>query len=177
MTARAALTTIEIIEEEGLVERAAVLGAHAMDRMREFLEAGFTAVQSAGGAPPVQGELQRRINEGLLDGPRIVVATFAQLAAPAPGGGGGGRGGDPARTATAPPGFRSTATAPAIPEEEVRAFVREAVAAGVEAIKAVIIVTPGGPEAETLARPRFSTLAYSGARNINRLPPRSAVIG
>jgi ATP-dependent RNA helicase SUPV3L1/SUV3 len=32
------------------------------------------------------------------------------------------------------------------------------------------------PEAETLARPRFSTLAYSGARNINRLPPRSAAI-
>jgi ATP-dependent RNA helicase SUPV3L1/SUV3 len=32
------------------------------------------------------------------------------------------------------------------------------------------------PEAETLARPRFSTLAYRGARNINRLPPRSAAI-
>ena len=32
------------------------------------------------------------------------------------------------------------------------------------------------PEAETLARPRFSTLAYSGTRNINRLPPRSAAI-
>jgi imidazolonepropionase-like amidohydrolase len=128
------------------------LATQAADRMREFLEAGFTAVQSAGGAPGDQVELQRRINEGELDGPRIVVATFAQLAAPAPGGaGGGGRGGDPARSDTARPGFRPTATAPAIPEADVRAFVREAASAGVEAIKAVIIQTPNGPEAETLA--------------------------
>ncbi len=32
------------------------------------------------------------------------------------------------------------------------------------------------PEAETLSRPRFSTLSYSGPRKIPRLPPRSAVI-
>lgn len=37
VTARAALTTIEIIEEEGLVERAAELGGWAMDRLREAL--------------------------------------------------------------------------------------------------------------------------------------------
>lgn len=37
LTARAALTTIEIIEEEGLVERAAVLGGWAMDQLREAL--------------------------------------------------------------------------------------------------------------------------------------------
>ena len=127
------------------------LQTQASDRMREFLEAGFTAVQSAGGDPAGQVELQRRINEGELDGPRIVVAVFAQLAAPAPGGGRGGRGGDPARTDTARPGFRPTAAAPAIPEEDVRAFVRNAVASGVEAIKAVILETPGGPEAATLA--------------------------
>ena len=34
--ARAALTTIEIIEEEGLVERAAVLGAKAMSRLQDM---------------------------------------------------------------------------------------------------------------------------------------------
>jgi 4-aminobutyrate aminotransferase len=34
VTARAALTTIEIIEEEGLVANAAAVGAHALDRMR-----------------------------------------------------------------------------------------------------------------------------------------------
>lgn len=32
------------------------------------------------------------------------------------------------------------------------------------------------PEAEVIARPRFSTLTYSGARKLTRLPPRSAVI-
>ena len=38
VTARAALTTIAIIEEEGLVERAAELGEHAMGRMRDLME-------------------------------------------------------------------------------------------------------------------------------------------
>ncbi len=38
VTARAALTTIEIIQEEGLVERAATLGSHAVERLREELE-------------------------------------------------------------------------------------------------------------------------------------------
>ncbi len=37
VTCRAALTTIEIIEEEGLVARAAELGDHAMGRMRELM--------------------------------------------------------------------------------------------------------------------------------------------
>ncbi|HUS54205.1 MAG TPA: aspartate aminotransferase family protein [Thermohalobaculum sp.] len=37
VTTRAALTTIEIIEEEGLVDRAAELGAHALGRMRELM--------------------------------------------------------------------------------------------------------------------------------------------
>jgi ATP-dependent RNA helicase SUPV3L1/SUV3 len=32
------------------------------------------------------------------------------------------------------------------------------------------------PEAETVSRPRFSTLSYSGPKKITRLPPRSAVI-
>ena len=36
VTARAALTTIDIIEEEGLVERAAELGSHAMARLAEL---------------------------------------------------------------------------------------------------------------------------------------------
>ncbi|MFQ5773077.1 MAG: helicase-related protein [Kiloniellaceae bacterium] len=32
------------------------------------------------------------------------------------------------------------------------------------------------PEAETITRPRFSTLGYTGARKLTRLPPRSAVV-
>jgi len=38
VTTRAALTTIEIIREEGLTEQAAELGAHAMERLRSFSE-------------------------------------------------------------------------------------------------------------------------------------------
>jgi len=38
VTARAALTTIEIIEDEGLVARAAELGDHALSRMRDLKE-------------------------------------------------------------------------------------------------------------------------------------------
>lgn len=34
LTARAALTTIEILEEEGLVERSAQLGVHVMERLQ-----------------------------------------------------------------------------------------------------------------------------------------------
>ena len=33
------------------------------------------------------------------------------------------------------------------------------------------------PEAEYLSRPRFSALSYSGAKNIGRMSPRSAVVG
>src|SRR6201996_3081420 len=32
------------------------------------------------------------------------------------------------------------------------------------------------PEAEYIARPRFSTLTYTGLRKVTRLPPRSAVV-
>lgn len=37
VTARAGLTTIEIIEDEALVENAATLGTHALDRLRELM--------------------------------------------------------------------------------------------------------------------------------------------
>jgi 4-aminobutyrate aminotransferase len=36
VTARAALTTLQIIEDEGLVERSAILGAHALQRLQAF---------------------------------------------------------------------------------------------------------------------------------------------
>jgi len=38
VTARAALTTLEVIEEEGLIERADVMGKEAMDRLKSFAE-------------------------------------------------------------------------------------------------------------------------------------------
>jgi 4-aminobutyrate aminotransferase len=38
VTCRAALTTLEIIEDEGLVERAAALGAHALERLQDMMD-------------------------------------------------------------------------------------------------------------------------------------------
>ena len=61
VTARAALTTIGIIEEEGLVARAAVLGEHAMGRMRDLM-----------GRSAIVGDVRGR---GLLFGVEIVTDT------------------------------------------------------------------------------------------------------
>lgn len=58
VTARAALTTITIIEEEGLVARAAELGEHALGRLRERV-----------GDCPIVGDIRGR---GLLFGIEIV---------------------------------------------------------------------------------------------------------
>jgi 4-aminobutyrate aminotransferase len=58
VTARAALTTLEIIEDEGLVERAAKLGAHAMARLHEDLAGN-----------PIVGDIRGR---GLMLGVEIV---------------------------------------------------------------------------------------------------------
>jgi len=58
VTSRAALTTLEIIENEGLVERAATLGNYAMDRLKESLRDN-----------PIVGDIRGR---GLLFGIEIV---------------------------------------------------------------------------------------------------------
>ena len=44
----------------------------AADRMREFLEAGYTTLVSGGGAAEPVLELKRRIDSGQLKGPRII---------------------------------------------------------------------------------------------------------
>ena len=58
VTAAAALATLEVIEEEGLVERAADLGAHALARLRSF-----------GADQPLVGDVRGR---GLMLGIEIV---------------------------------------------------------------------------------------------------------
>jgi imidazolonepropionase-like amidohydrolase len=126
------------------------LDNRAADAMREFLEAGFTTVFSAIDATPQIIELRRRTSTGELTGPRIKAAGFVPLAAPTGGGGGGGGGVDPARTDASREG-RATVAAPAIPEAQTRALVRQHAAAGLDAIKTVIITTPGGPEQQTLS--------------------------
>lgn len=59
VTARAALTTLDIIKEEGLSERAATLGTNAMDRLRDTLE-----------SCPIVGDIRGR---GLMFGVEIVL--------------------------------------------------------------------------------------------------------
>ena len=124
------------------------LDGEAADRMREFLESGFTTVLSAGDSQAEILELRRRTAAGEIVGPRILAAGRAPLAA-APGGGGGGV--DPARTDVSRPPLRPTATAPAVPETDTRARVLAIDEAGFDAVKTVIIATPNGPETATLA--------------------------
>ena len=117
----------------------------AVPRMQEFLDAGFTTVLSAGDSLQEILELRSRLERGQIKGPRLFVSGRAPLARAAAGGGGI----DPARSdrSRAP----RTQAAEAIPPQETRTTVDTLAKAGVDAIKTNIIVTPGGPEKETLA--------------------------
>jgi imidazolonepropionase-like amidohydrolase len=123
------------------------LDERAAQSMREFLEAGFTTVLSAGDNEAAILELRRRTAAGEIVGPRIIAAGRAPLSA-APGGGGGGV--DPARTDVSRPPLRPTEAAPAVPPEQSRARVQQIADAGFDAVKSVIITTPNGPETDTL---------------------------
>jgi imidazolonepropionase-like amidohydrolase len=123
------------------------LETRAAQSMREFLEAGFTTVLSAGDAEAAILELRRRTAAGELVGPRIIASARAPLSAAAGGGGGGV---DPARTDVSRPPLRPTEAAPSVPAEQTRARVQQIADAGFDAVKTVIITTPNGPETETL---------------------------
>ena len=68
VTTRAALTTIEIIEDEGLVDNAAVVGAHALDRLQDMLD-----------RHPLIGDVRGR---GLLLGIDLVADRESKAPAP-----------------------------------------------------------------------------------------------
>jgi imidazolonepropionase-like amidohydrolase len=134
--------------------------------LQEFLDAGFTTIVSAGDAPQQVVAMRRRIERGQVRGPRLLAAGRIQLArgggppaAPAggrgrgdaPGGRGGAPAGDPARFDRSRPPLRPTEAAGAIPAAETVAAVEAMAKLGVDMIKTSIIVTPGGPETETLA--------------------------
>ncbi|MEQ8356077.1 MAG: aspartate aminotransferase family protein [Kiloniellaceae bacterium] len=70
VTARAALTTLQIIEDEDLVERAAALGDHALARLNEALA-----------AVPIVGDIRGR---GLMFGVEIVTERAGKTAGNAP---------------------------------------------------------------------------------------------
>jgi len=132
------------------------LKAEAPARMQEFLDAGFTTVLSAGDNINVAIPLRDGIATGAIKGPRLIVLGRVPTAGPPPGAGrGGGRGGggfagDPARNVAlrTPP----ATAAGDIPAEQTRAQVEALAKAGVDGIKTVIQVSPGGPETAILTR-------------------------
>ncbi|MBN1237041.1 MAG: amidohydrolase family protein [Gammaproteobacteria bacterium] len=119
----------------------------AAEQMQEFLEAGFTTVVSAID-PPQLLEARQRIEQGAMQGPRIFAAAFVPLAGPMPGSENQPEG-DPARF-DASRRERPSQAAPAIPREATITAIENAARAGYDYLKTVIIVTPGGPEVETL---------------------------
>ncbi len=123
----------------------------AAARMQEFLDGGFTTVQSCGDAPQQIVELQRQLNSGKIKGPRLFTAAFVQLSRPPAGAPAGPPTVDPARTDPSRPSNRPRTAAGAIPDEDTRAAVRQLKQAGVDVVKAVFSTTPGGPEEHTLA--------------------------
>src|SRR5215510_8360626 len=122
----------------------------AVARMQEFLDGGFTTIQSCGDPPEQIVELQRRLNAGTIKGPRLFTAAFVQLSRPPAGAPPGPPRVDPARTDPSRGPNRPTVAARAIPDDETRAAVRQLKQAGIDVIKTVLSVTPGGPEEHTL---------------------------
>ena len=122
------------------------LAERAQGELQQFLEAGFTTVLSAIDAPQIL-EARDRVASGALRGPRLFAAAFMPLAAPS--GGGGPPQGDPART-DASRTERPTQPAPAIPRQVTIDAVATAARAGYDYLKTVIVVSPGGPEVDTL---------------------------
>jgi imidazolonepropionase-like amidohydrolase len=166
------------------------LKTEAPARMQEFLDAGFTTVLSAGDDINTAIPLRDQIAKGAIRGPRLIVLGRVPTAgaavppagrgrgdappaaappagrgrgdapAPARGGGGGfGGRGDPARNVA----LRTPSTTPAtaVPPEQTRASVESLAKAGVDGIKTVLQVTPGGPEVAT------QTLIVQEAKKFN----------
>ena len=96
----------------------------AAERMREYLEAGFTTVVTADESPEHLLALRDRLESLHLTGPRRLVTGPVPLT----------------RGTQAP-----------ILEEETREAVRDLALAGIEGIASVVRATPGGRERETLS--------------------------
>ena len=160
------------------------LKTEAPARMQEYLDAGFTTVLSAGDDINTAIPLRDQIAKGAIKGPRLIVLGRAPTAGAAPpagrgrgdappagrgrgdappaarGGGGGFSGrGDPARNVALRTPSPTAATA--VPPEQTRATVESLAKAGVDGIKTVLQVTPGGPEIAT------QTLMVQEAKKFN----------
>jgi imidazolonepropionase-like amidohydrolase len=120
--------------------------------MKSFLDAGFTTVFSMGDDPKIL-ELKKRLNSGEMPGPTVYSALitplaqgFPQPAYPQPA----SQYNDPGRTDPARPPNRPVKPLPAIPDDVTRATIRKAKQDGYDAIKTILVTTPGGPETHTL---------------------------
>lgn len=120
----------------------------AEGNMRAWLEAGFTTILSAGDSAEHILELRRLLTAGEIQGPRLIASGRVPLAA---GPGGFVPGVDPARIDQSRGPNRVSETAAAIPHDQTRAAVQALADAGFDAVKTVIVITPDGPETETLA--------------------------
>lgn len=121
------------------------LASGAASQMQDFLAAGFTSVLSAID-PPQLLEIRDRIAAGEMAGPRLFAGAFIPLAGPS---GPPMPPGDPARFDPARDA-RPTSAAPAIPRQQTIDAVARIADAGYDYIKNVFMVSPGGPEVETL---------------------------
>jgi imidazolonepropionase-like amidohydrolase len=126
----------------------------APGEFKAFLDAGFTTVWSMGDDPQAILEARRRLASGEMAGPRLYAARITPLArgfpqpaiAPPPS-----QWRDPGRNDPARPPARPVKAPAAVPDAETRAFVDQAKAQGFDAIKTILVSTPGGPEAHTLS--------------------------
>ncbi|OYX35088.1 MAG: hypothetical protein B7Y99_04335 [Caulobacterales bacterium 32-69-10] len=129
------------------------LADEAPASMKSFLEGGFTTVFSMGDDAKGILELRSRLNSGAIVGPRLYAASMMLLAkgfpapsvAPAPS-----QYRDPGRTDPARTPTRPVAPPEALPDEALRGMVAGAKQQGFDAIKTILIESPGGPEAHAL---------------------------
>jgi imidazolonepropionase-like amidohydrolase len=122
--------------------------------MKSFVDAGFTTVFSMGDDPKGILELRRRLNAGEILGPTLYSALivplsvgFPQTAYPVPP----SPYVDPGRNDPARPPNRPVKTLPGIPDDQTRATIRAAKQSGYDAIKTILVTSPGGPETHTLS--------------------------
>lgn len=122
--------------------------------MKAFTDAGFTTVFSMGDDPKGILEVRRRLNAGEIAGPTLYSALivplsqgFPQTAYPVPP----SPYGDPGRNDPARPPNRPVKALAGIPDDQTRTTIREAKQQGFDAIKTILVTSPGGPEAHTLS--------------------------
>jgi imidazolonepropionase-like amidohydrolase len=119
------------------------MAEQAAPQMQDALDAGITTVMSCGDPLPQILELRQQLAQGQIQGPRLLVAGWIMLARPA----GPPPTVDPARAESS---WAPRVTAQGIPAEETIAAMQQLKEAGVDAVKNVLMVTPNGPELETL---------------------------